>query len=89
MVFRLLLFFISLSLYSDIGYHPPWGSDSALSSPREISISPSPRFDVLSKMSEKIILFHQNVLSPIDGGWVLEDCSLIFSSNWAEVVPSV
>ena len=47
------------------GYEEPWGKDAELFA-RDTS-SPEPRRDPLSWLAEKTILFHQNILSPVDG----------------------
>ena len=61
-----LLFFL-LPLFGDkAGYFLPWGKDSDLI-PSQTSSSPKPGTDLLSKTAEKVILFHQNVISPVDG----------------------
>ncbi len=62
----LSIFFLSLPLFLNAaaGYFPPWGKDHQLAEKdreKKTSISlPSSFFD-------KIILFHQKVISPIDG----------------------
>ncbi|MCH9811646.1 membrane protein insertion efficiency factor YidD [bacterium] len=55
------------SLYALPGYHEPWGKHVDLMEQKKRWIAPPKRFDPLSKISEKMILFHQNVLSPVDG----------------------
>ena len=67
MVFRFLILCLSFSLYADIGYHPPWGRNSEIIKKKTLWTAPKKRFDPLSKVSENIILFHQNILSPVDG----------------------
>jgi putative component of membrane protein insertase Oxa1/YidC/SpoIIIJ protein YidD len=67
MVFKLSFLIFLFPLFSDIGYNPPWGKDCELIEKKTLWIAPQKRFDTLSKVSEKIILFHQNILSPIDG----------------------
>lgn len=62
----LLFFFIGwASLYGKIGYEEPWGKDADLHIPsQEVLQSNASPFVYLAK---KAILFHQNVLSPVDG----------------------
>jgi putative component of membrane protein insertase Oxa1/YidC/SpoIIIJ protein YidD len=48
------------------GYYPPWGKDSELinyEKDKEIKKSEN----LLGQAAEKVILFHQNVISPVDG----------------------
>lgn len=58
--------FLSVSLWAEVGYFPPWGKDSNLqyNPPIEITKEPIPPFQ---KLVENIILFHQKIISPIDG----------------------
>ncbi|MCH9621309.1 MAG: putative membrane protein insertion efficiency factor [Chlamydiia bacterium] len=67
MAFRLLIFFCVCTLYADVGYHPPWGKDGEIIKKTTLSTAPPKRYDPLSKSVENIILFHQNILSPVDG----------------------
>ena len=48
------------------GYFAPWGKDSDLICYQD-DPSPLKRTDLLSIAAEKAILFHQNVISPVDG----------------------
>ncbi len=48
------------------GYFPPWGKDSDLMFYKEDPPLPK-RTDLLSMTAEKVIVFHQNVISPVDG----------------------
>lgn len=66
MRFKCLLFFvISTSLYAEPGYFEPWGKDSELK--YQEGKTPAPTSSFLVKMAEAVILFHQNVISPVDG----------------------
>ena len=68
MVFKYIApLLISTQLVCAPGYNVPWGKDTDLIAKKSLWIAPKKRFDPLSKVSEKIILFHQNVLSPVDG----------------------
>lgn len=67
MVFRFVLLLFSVSLFADVGYHRPWGKDEEIISKTTLSTGPQKRFDPLSRALETVILFHQNVLSPVDG----------------------
>lgn len=63
MRFSLLLF--CLPLFASPGYHEPWGRDAQLLT-HSVDIPP-PRKDPFSWVAEKIINFHVNVISPVDG----------------------
>ena len=71
MRFSLIIFasVLTLNLYARPGYFEPWGKDSELlpassQSPEDLKAS-SPSILVL--LAKKAILFHQQVLSPVDG----------------------
>jgi|SRR5579872_771151 len=63
----LLLLLSPFCLEALPGYWEPWGKDAdlkvATDSPSASLVKPSP----LSRVAEKVILFHQNVISPVDG----------------------
>ncbi len=66
-ILTVLLFLFTATLSAEIGYQEPWGKDSALV-PRSSRIPPLPETKGFwTKMAEQVILFHQNVLSPVDG----------------------
>ena len=67
MVFKLLPLLIFSLAFADVGYHPPWGKATEITEKRTLSTGLSKRFDPLSVAAEKVILFHQNILSPVDG----------------------
>ncbi len=65
--FVLNSFFLTFPLWGESpGYFTPWGKDSDL-----IFYEQDPpltkRSDLLSRAAEKVILFHQNIISPVDG----------------------
>lgn len=64
MLFNLFLLF-SFSLLAQPGYFSPWGKDS------DIALVTSPKHPSSSsigvQIADKIITFHQKVLSPVDG----------------------
>ena len=65
----LILFFFLMAapLSAEVGYKEPWGKDSELV-PRSSRIPALPeKKGFWTKMAEQVILFHQNVLSPVDG----------------------
>lgn len=58
------LLFVSSFLHAMPGYYEPWGKDAGLKRPTEQAEKES---SILVKAAEKVILFHQNILSPVDG----------------------
>ncbi len=62
-VFFLCLLCVTTSSAS--GYEEPWGVDSEFFTHK--STSPKKRKDPLSRIAETVILFHQNIISPVDG----------------------
>jgi len=67
MAFKLLLLFISSCLFAEVGYTLPWGKGVEINRRQEKKHSLSKGFDPLSIVAENVILFHQQILSPIDG----------------------
>lgn len=66
MAFKLSLFLIPTFLFSIPGYYEPWGKDADLkytadAKSQELSLS------MMAHAMEKVIWFHQNIISPIDG----------------------
>jgi len=68
MVFRFLPFVLLCVLgFTERGFDDPWGKDGSLKYERG-SKNQFPFQKTLGvKMAEKLILFHQNVISPVDG----------------------
>lgn len=55
------------TLYGEVGFVEPWGKDAEMV-PHPDHIPPLPeKSGVFTKMAEYIILFHQNIISPVDG----------------------
>lgn len=65
MVFRILLLLLPLSLWAAPGYNEPWGKDADLLPAKEQAASAPP--SMLVKAARQAILFHQRVISPVDG----------------------
>ena len=66
MVSKIVFLLCPVLLFSMPGYNPPWGKDADLhyhttSSSQTTSLSP------LGEGMEKLIWFHQNIISPVDG----------------------
>ena len=66
MRFKFLLFLLPLSIFAKPGYFEPWGKDSHLTI-KKVEETPIPKTTILTKLADKVITFHQKVLSPIDG----------------------
>ncbi len=69
MRFKLLLALclFSAALQARPGYFEPWGKDADLSYPSQTPAEAPQQRSLFVKAAEQIILFHQNVLSPVDG----------------------
>jgi uncharacterized protein len=64
-----LLIFSPVLLHAIPGYFEPWGKDADLSypPPHPFTQEVKPKHSLAIRVAEQIILFHQNVLSPVDG----------------------
>ncbi len=68
MRFKWILFLLlPVCLHSLPGYYEPWGRDADLSSTDSQPSPPKTEYSLSVRVAEKIIRFHQNVLSPVDG----------------------
>lgn len=57
---------LPLSLFALPGYWEPWGKDAGLKA--ETTTPPqAAKSSILVRAAEKVILFHQNIISPVDG----------------------
>ncbi len=65
MRFKLLLILLPALLHAMPGYIEPWGKDADLKIPKVEEPPPTPSLGV--RLAEQVILFHQNVISPVDG----------------------
>ena len=65
--FFFLLFFIPFYLCATTGYQEPWGKDSDLLQSQQTNSISYPPPSLAAKVARQIILFHQKVISPIDG----------------------
>lgn len=69
----LTLFSFPLSLFATLSFEKPWGKDSDLiyekNCPEELlkDLKEGKKFSLLGKMANKIIIFKQKVISPVDG----------------------
>lgn len=66
MRFKLLFFLLPAFLLAEIGYVEPWGNDAGIHV-EHLEQSNPPPLSLAAKAAEKIILFHQNVLSVTTG----------------------
>ena len=66
MAFKILLFFCPILVFAIPGYHPPWGKDADLSYHKPTQ-APAGALSPLGGAMEKLIWFHQNIISPVDG----------------------
>lgn len=65
MRFKYLLFLFPFYLIATPGYYEPWGKDASLRITKEKTV---PRQDSTAVfLAKKVINFHQQVISPVDG----------------------
>ena len=62
-----MLLFFSFSLFGEVGFVPPWGKDEKMIAKHSLAPPLPMQKDFLMQITEWVILFHQNVLSPADG----------------------
>jgi hypothetical protein len=67
MVFKAVLFLFPLTLFALPGYHAPWGKNADLHYHTSTEHTPSLPSSPLTTGMEKLIWFHQNIISPVDG----------------------
>ncbi len=69
MRFKFLFCFIALfSLaHAELGYVEPWGKDASLKVPVYVEGATTAKASLMARVAEEVILFHQNVISPVDG----------------------
>src|SRR5579862_3629746 len=66
MAFKILAFLFPVLLFSIPGYYEPWGKDA------DLKFAPPPQqqeihLSLMAQGMEKLIWFHQNVISTVDG----------------------
>ncbi|MBM3207754.1 MAG: membrane protein insertion efficiency factor YidD [Chlamydiae bacterium] len=61
-----LLLFIPCALMARPGYFEPWGKDSDLKIPTQEK-SNQKNYSIPVQIADKIIKFHQDIISPVDG----------------------
>jgi len=54
-------------MFGITGYQEPWGKDAELNQKESWLKTPPKRTDLASRIAEQVILFHQNIISPVDG----------------------
>ncbi len=58
---------LTFPLIAEVGFIEPWGKDSEMIA-KKSRIPPVPqKSGWITKLAEHVILFHQNILSPVDG----------------------
>ena len=68
MAFKYLIFIFYLSYHlCQPGYNTPWGIDADIYKEKTSYTAPTKNNDYLHYIFENVILFHQNILSPVDG----------------------
>ena len=66
MLFRLLLLLFPFCVYALPGYFEPWGKDTDLVFLQPKKTEPT-SYSLPVRVAEKIIWFHQYIISPVDG----------------------
>lgn len=66
MAFKILFLCLPLAIWSLPGYYLPWGKDADLCSLPPSLLTSEP-LSPLGEAMEKLIWFHQNIISPVDG----------------------
>lgn len=66
MVSKIFIFLCPILLFAIPGYHPPWGKDADLKY-QPPKPSQTAQLSPLVEAMEKLIWFHQNIISPVDG----------------------
>ena len=64
----LILLLLPILAHARAGYHEPWGTDADMVhfDPNQAPPPPPQTPSILVSAAEKVIRFHQNVLSPVD-----------------------
>jgi putative component of membrane protein insertase Oxa1/YidC/SpoIIIJ protein YidD len=65
--FIITLFFLPLTLLARPGYWEPWGKDADLKVQATVEQPAPPNLSLAARLAERVILFHQNVLTQADG----------------------
>ena len=63
---KIVFLLLPITLFALPGYHEPWGKDSDLQI-EEIALEEPETLSIPVKLAHQIILFHQNVISKVDG----------------------
>lgn len=53
-------------LFARAGFHEPWGKNADLK-PMSSNVVNQPKESLAQKGAKQVILFHQNIISPVDG----------------------
>lgn len=63
--FLICLLLLTSTAFGYLGYQDPWGKDFDLKKPADPTAAPN--HSIATRIAEKVILFHQQVISPVDG----------------------
>lgn len=66
MASKILLFLCPILLCALPGYHEPWGKDADLQYRRQTHVQ-TEALSPLGEAMKRLIWFHQNIISPVDG----------------------
>jgi putative component of membrane protein insertase Oxa1/YidC/SpoIIIJ protein YidD len=68
LIFIVLISFYTLTLYAEVGYYEPWGKDADLKVQTPQATPPQKlKLSLMGLFAEKMIFFHQRVLTKVDG----------------------
>jgi putative component of membrane protein insertase Oxa1/YidC/SpoIIIJ protein YidD len=65
--FFLVLSVVPCVVYGEVGFCPPWGKDADLQIVEATPQKTVSKASLMARFADKAILFHQNVISPVDG----------------------
>jgi uncharacterized protein len=67
MAFKFIFFLLPALLFAVPGYFDPWGKDADLKWGPPPQQQETPNLSLMAQGMEKLIWFHQNIISPCDG----------------------
>lgn len=68
LIVTLALLFAPIQMQAMPGFYEPWGKDSELCKKSgDTVLKDTTKASLAAKLAEQVILFHQNVISPVDG----------------------
>jgi uncharacterized protein len=66
-IYLFIFIFFSYFAHCEVGYVEPWGKDSSLSKVQTHKKTKPSSNHLLSNIANNVIVFHQKVLTPVDG----------------------